>query len=266
MTTPLLWYLAAFALAISPLLIWARANAATAQRSDLALARRAAFLVACLNLALALFSPLSSLADVSFAAHMVEHELFLFVIPIALLIARPAGPLVRRLRWLPGSFRRGAARLFYRPAKQTAAFLGHPAGAFVLFTLVLWIWHAPQLYGLALDNEAIHAVEHLSMLGSALLYWRPLFAPGGGRHDLDTGAKCALYLTSGAFQGGFLGAILALSNHVFYSGYLTQPHAPGAILADQRLGGAIMWFSAPIFYTAAMSLSVTWTALRRSGG
>lgn len=69
--------------------------------------------------------------------------------------------------------------------------------------------------------------------------------------SLDTNAKCVLYPLAGAMQGGLLGALIALSDHVLYSGYLIETHkSVEAVLADQRLGGMIMWFSGPLFYGA----------------
>lgn len=36
---------------------------------------------------------------------------------------------------------------------------------------VLWVGHVPVLLATVLENELVHALQHLSFLVSALLFW-----------------------------------------------------------------------------------------------
>ena len=242
-------YLASFALSLASLGLCARMDVETARRPGDP-QRPLGLAVAALALALALASPLDDFGDRFFSAHMVEHELFLYTIPVALLAAQPLPLALVGVRRLPSTWRRsvGQVSIRYPGFLRTIARLGRPIPAFMLSGLALWAWHAPTLYDLALRNQWAHALEHASFLATALVYWRLLL--NGKRHvaALGSNAKRALYLIAGGMQGGLLGALIALSGHVIYTGYLADPSASiEAVLADQQLGGAIMWFSGPVF-------------------
>lgn len=215
-------------------------------------------IVGVLALALALVSPLDELADRYFSAHMVEHELFLFTIPLAWLAADPLPLLVPKFRLLPSNWRRSIGRFSmpYLPFLRGIGVLGRPFPALLLSGLALWAWHAPALYDLALRNPWAHALEHAFFLGTAILYWRPLF---NGKHRggvwLWSNAQRAFYLVAGGMLSGILGALIALEDHVVYTGYLAQHAANvGTVLADQQMGGAIMWFSGAAFCGAVAAL------------
>lgn len=213
-------------------------------RRDIALA--AAILVGLL----VLFSPLDALADRFFSAHMVVHELLLFTMPIALLAARPI-PAVLMTPWrlLPSRWRRSIAKRWNwtRGSLVSFAYLERPFPALLMWTLVLWLWHAPRLYDLALRNEWVHTTEHILFLVTSLLYWQPLLS-GCRRGALNNNPQRVLYLLAGGMQGCLLGALIAVDNNVLYTDYLLLPGlSVQVVLADQHLGGAIMWFTGPIF-------------------
>jgi putative membrane protein len=236
-------YLAAFALSLASLFACARGNTEAGHRFDAPL-RLLGFIVAALALALTLASPLDELASHRFSAHMIEHVLFLYTIPLALVAAQPLPVAVREFRRLPLSLRRSFGRRVWRNLDR----LNHPIPAFMLSALTLWVWHTPPLYDLALRSQTAHVLEHASFLGTSILYWRQLLNGRRSAGALNSNAKRALYLIAGGMQGGLLGAFIALSDHVIYTGYLLTPQASlEAALADQQLGGAIMWFSGPVF-------------------
>lgn len=248
-------YLSALVLALASLATWLPFEPKPLL-FGLDLRRLFALAVAILSLRLALVSPLDELSDRLFSAHMVEHELFLYTIPIAALAARPVPLAAARIRHLPARWRRSLGRLTKSQPLllRLARFLSHPATACALFVLALWAWHAPALYDLALRHPWAHVLEHASFLATALLYWQALWRKR--KHTgLDSNGKRALYLIAGGMPGGLLGGLIALSGHVIYVGYLAEPHASiQAVLADQQLGGAIMWFSGAIFTAAITAL------------
>lgn len=249
--TPEAWslYLAATALSVAALcscIPFSRKNPSVRTKGQ----RLFGFVVAIATAGLVLSPPLDELSDRFFSAHMVEHELLLFTMPIALLASMPLpAALVAPWRLLPSAWRRGFGRVL-RLCKDSFPMLsrfGQPFVALALSTLTLWLWHVPFLYDLALKNDWIHLAEHLLFFVTALVYWR-LLLNGTRATALGSNAKRAVYLMLGAMQGGFLGALIALHSHVIYSGYLDQPGKDvQAVLVDQQIGGAVMWFSGAIF-------------------
>jgi putative membrane protein len=242
-------YLAALALSVASLGTLVQTNVPRLRRLNYR-PHLLGFVIAVLTLVLALAPPLDALGERLFSAHMVEHELFLYAIPLALLSAQPIRALAANFRKLPatwrGSFGRGLKR--YPRLSRMIAFPGHPVPALLLSGTALWAWHAPALYDFALRTQWAHAAEHISFLATALVYWRPLLSAGHASAGLSSNASQALYLVAGGMLGGILGALIALSRHVIYTGYLGAPGTSAAtVLAEQQLGGVIMWFSGPIF-------------------
>ena len=85
----------------------------------------------------------------------------------------------------------------------------------------------------------------LTLLGSAVLFWRAALRPGRA-----TGA--ALLAILGAWmQMGLLGALLTFAPEPLYAIHATAPLAWGfSPLADQQLGGLLMWVPAGLPYVA----------------
>jgi putative membrane protein len=250
-------YVAAVIISLASISICVHLNVTTLRRSN-SVPRVLAFVVAMLALALALASPVDRLSERLFSAHMIEHELLLYTVPVALQSAYPMPLAIAVLRRLPLDWRRPVGRLLNRHPSfsRTLWRLVHPASALMLSSSALWAWHVPPLYDLALRNEAAHALEHICFLATAFLYWRPLLMQDRYTPALNSNAKRALYLIAGGMQSGLLGALITLTRHVIYTGYLGQPFASTAtVLADQQIGGAIMWLSGP-FFCGALAAAV----------
>ncbi len=185
---------------------------------------------------LAIASPLDGLAHRSFAAHMLQHVLLMMVAAPLWLLADPFSTLL----WgLPGPLRRGAGRLLVpsAPLRRAGALLVAMPAAWLVQAAFLWGWHVPALYDRAVGHPAVHAAQHLTLLGSALLFWWPVVAPAPRlRRRAHRGARVG-YLVLNAFQGAALGLLLALSPRVLYASYAARPDA----LEDQALGGVVMW-------------------------
>ena len=255
-STERVWYAAVLTLVALVLLAWMRLGTRRYRHPAWWPHLLSAF-VAVIGVALPSFSQFDNLCDHSFAAHMVEHGLFLYVVPISVLSARPIALAFQGLRLLPRSANRLVTRglkLFFA-AMTPFAVLGSPVSALMLSSVCLWFWHLPSIYNFALLHRSAHIAEHLSFLVTSLLYWRPLVGQGNDGAALNSNASRTLYLILGSMQGGLLGALIALSSHVDYTAYLSQSlSSPAKVLADQRVGGAIMWFSGPLFYGTAAAL------------
>jgi putative membrane protein len=209
------------------------------------------------TLFIALVSPVDRLGLALFSGHMLQHVLLILVAAplvvtgapnLAFLWALPMDWRVRLGRWWKG------ARLL-RGAWQV---LSHPASVWTLHALALWIWHIPALYEAAIENPWIHALEHASFFGSALLFWW-LLAQAGIRRQPGFGLALVLVFTT-MMQGTLMGALITLASEPWY-----PIHALGAELwnltplEDQQLAGLIMWIpGAPVYLLAFLLLMRGW--------
>jgi putative membrane protein len=113
-----------------------------------------------------------------------------------------------------------------------------------LSALTLWIWHVPSLYAAALSHDAIYWSMQLSLLGSAVGFWRAV----RGAPPPQAVAALLAYMV----QMGLLGALLAFGNTAFYAPHALTTAAWGlSRLADQQLAGLIMWVPGAGVYLAA---------------
>lgn len=161
----------------------------------------------------AFVSPLCAMAAALFSARVVHHVLLIAV----------AAPMLAML-W-PAASRRG------------------PGLPFAAATLVLWGWHLPVAYDLAMGNVPLYWVMQGSLLGSAALMWRAILQPG------QPAPIAFLYVFAGLLQMALLGAILTLAPEQVYAIHALAPMDWGLTpLADQQLGGLIMWIPASVPY------------------
>ena len=176
----------------------------------------------------ALQGPLHELSDLYlFSAHMVQHLLITLVFP----------PL----------FIRGIPPWMWRPLVRHAAIarigraITHPVIAFLFATFTLYIWHIPSMYDWALEDHNVHIVEHLTFMTGAVVMWWPVWSRISEIPALTPGRRMIyLFLLTIPMKG--LGAIITVSDYVLYRFYAVQPRVFGLDpLADQRLGGVIMW-------------------------
>ncbi|MET0248274.1 MAG: cytochrome c oxidase assembly protein [Sphingobium sp.] len=168
-------------------------------------------------LAVAFVSPLCALSVALFAARAAHHILLVAV----------AAPLF--------------ALAF--PARRATALVP----SFLAATATLWAWHLPALYDRALTDTAIYWLMQLSLLATATLSWRALFAAAP--------IPAALTAIAAMAQMGMLGALLTFAPRALYAAHATTTQVWGlAPLADQQLAGLIMWVPGILPYALATAL------------
>ncbi len=204
--------------------------------------RQAAFTAGVLLLLLALASPLDELADsYLFTAHMLQHLLLTLAVAPLLLAGTPGWLLVDLLRstGLLGLLR----------------WARHPLVAFGVFNLAFSLSHLPQVYELALANEPLHAFEHLLFLATALLMWMPVLSPAPEELPRYHSLGQILYMALQAVPSSLVGAMLSGAEAPFYTTYALAPRlfAIGP-LADQQLGGLIMWIGNGMYMLAVIAV------------
>jgi cytochrome c oxidase assembly factor CtaG len=199
------------------------------------------------TLVVALVSPLHPWGRVLFAAHMTQHELLMLVAAPLLVLGHP----LRASAWaLPTSWTVTIGRAFAAPAWRAAwRAITNPFAAWLIHGVVLWVWHLPALMQPTLDNEFVHAAQHLSFVLSAVLFWWSVMH---GRRGAMGFGLAVLYMFSTALHSGLLGALLTFARSVWYPVYNETTWSWGlSPLQDQQLGGLIMWVPACVVYIIA---------------
>lgn len=195
-----------------------------------------------LAIAVLLIAEVSPLHDVAegylFSGHMLQHLLLVFLFPPLLLKSIPEGMLDPLIRTRAG-FRIGKI-------------LTHPVICIFLGNAIYTIWHMPLAYQAALFRHEIHIVEHIMMVGSAILMWWPIFSPMEQLPQVSPPAKILyLFLMSLASIGVF--AYVTFANKILYPFYASAPRLWGITPdMDQVLAGVVMKLGMLIVITPIM--------------
>lgn len=206
--------------------------------------RAALFLAGLATVFLALESPLDVGGDeYLFTFHMAQHQLLIMVAAPLLLLGTPMvmlRPLLER-----------------RAVAAAANVLTFAPTAFLLFAGGLWAWHTPALYEAALEYDNVHLLQHLTFLATALLFWWPVIglpSPVGRGASLPIGGRM-VYLGLAIASDSFLAAVITFSPRVLYPFYDQEERLWGiSALADQQMGGALMWVGDGMAYFLAISV------------
>ena len=198
----------------------------------------AAFAGGVLAMSVALSGPLAEWAEhVAASAHMLQHLVLTLAVPPLWLMGTP-GWLLRPLLRVPG-------------IAATGYVLTRPAVALVLAGVTLVVWHVPVCFDAALRHEAIHIVEHLTLLGTALLAWWPLLGPLREWPRPPEPAQL-LYVLVSTLPMTAIASFVTLADRVLYPFYAAaQAPWPLAPRGDQELAGTLMWIGGMLVYLAA---------------
>jgi putative membrane protein len=205
-------------------------------------ARVASFVGALAVLLGALTGPLHDLSDdYLFSAHMVQHLLLAFAMPPLLLHGTPA--------WMVRPLLRSAVARWLGPR------LTRPAGAFVVFNLVLVAWHLPPLYNLAMEQHAVHIAQHLMIMAASVILWWPVLSPVSELPRAPFPVQL-LYLFVVGLPMVVVSIFITMAGSVLYPHYAGAPRVVEALtpLADQHLGGLIMWIPGSLVFLVAISI------------
>jgi putative membrane protein len=208
--------------------------------------RAAAFLGGLAVMFVALNGPLHDLSDgYLFSAHMAQHMLLMMATAPLLVLGLPAW-LVRPALGRPRT-------------RRAATVLTHPAVAYVLYNVVLLGWHFPAAYGLALENHGVHVAQHLLFMAVAVMMWWPVVEPVRELRRIER-PVVMLYLFAFGIPMSVLSAFITMSDSVLYRWYAEAPRVTGLDpLADQRLGGLLMWVPGMlVFWTAVAVVFLRW--------
>jgi putative membrane protein len=189
--------------------------------------RLCCFMGSLLIAVLALVSPIDALADQLFFMHMVQHMLLLDLVPILAIL--------------------GFTKVLLRPVthavsdlERRAGLLAHPACAVILYVAVIWAWHVPAAYDLAVRHSGVHVLEHVSFVLAGSLYWWHLLSPIRARMRLG-GMGPVVYMAATKLFVGALGMGLAFAPSTLYPYYVHLARVWGISAGtDQSVAGLVM--------------------------
>jgi putative membrane protein len=219
--------------------------------------RHASFVAGWSTLFLALTSPIHELGEQLFSAHMLQHEILILISAPLISASHPGATCL----WAFAPRQRAGIGAWVHRIENSplARFFTAPLNAWILEAAALWLWHIPFLYQATLTSDWIHAAQHLSFLGTAVLFWSALY--GVGRSAMSFGSA-TLYVFGTAVHCSALGALLTFSTVLWYPVYAETTARWGLTpLQDQQLGGVIMWVpSGLVFIAIALALVARWLA------
>ncbi|MFN2448744.1 MAG: cytochrome c oxidase assembly protein [Candidatus Baltobacteraceae bacterium] len=218
--------------------------------------RIASFCAGAMLFAVCLLPAADALADRSFAWHMLQHMIIVFVAAPLVLLGAPVLLIVS----VPPA---RLARCFTRfSASAPGRALFAPALGWVLFVFVLWGAHFSPLYESAMEHPAVHLFEHVLFTGSALLFWNSVIQIGYAPRPVPYPLRM-LYLFLAIPQGAFVAFAIGASSHPLYPHYNRLLGVAGA-LADQRNGADVMWIVGGfLMFAAFMAQGATWAVAER---
>ncbi|HMJ34569.1 MAG TPA: cytochrome c oxidase assembly protein [Baekduia sp.] len=187
--------------------------------------RQAAFSAGVLVIAGVLVSPLGSLSEELFWAHMAEH-LLIADVGALLLVLGLTGPVL--------------APILRIRAFDRLRILAHPLVALPLWAIDLYAWHVPALHEAALHHDGIHALQHLCFVYFGANVWMCLFGPLPMPAWFTTGWKAG-YILAVRLVGAALANALLFGGSAFYHAYAAGEAAHGLSPdSDQVAAGAVM--------------------------
>ena len=181
-----------------------------------------------LSFYLAVGSPLDPLGEnFLFFAHMIQHNILMYVSPLFFLLGIPQ-PLVDRF-------------LENHPlVERILRFFLHPIIAGLLFTLVFSFWHFGAFYEAAIQNKSLHMAEHLSMFFTSVAMWWPICGPSKRIPPIHFGPQM-LYVLALMLGQTPIFAVLTFSEDVLYETYFYAERIINlSPIEDQKAGGVLM--------------------------
>lgn len=178
-----------------------------------------------------LFGPIGHISDELFAVHMIEHLLIADIGALGLVLGL-TGPLLqpllrlRELRWL---------QVFT-----------HPAVALPVWAVDFYVWHLPVLYQGAVENDWVHALEHVMFIACGMAMWMALLGPLPKPAWFGNMARL-VYILLVRFIETVLANVLLWAGGSFYPRYAAGERSWNVSpAADQSIAGAVMMIEGSI--------------------
>jgi putative membrane protein len=123
-----------------------------------------------------------------------------------------------------------------------------PGLSWMLFVITFWGWHDPTVYDAALRYTLLHPVEHLSFLGTALLFWWHVSGNSPHTHGWPRSARLA-YLIATSVPVMAAGMFIAASGQPLYKHYTNVGRLWNITpLQGQQWGGMVMFATGGLMF------------------
>ncbi len=120
--------------------------------------------------------------------------------------------------------------------------------AALAFAAALWAWHSPGPYDATFESDAIYWTMHVTTWGPAVFFWWTVLRAPTRRLGIATAATVATGL-----QMALLGAVITWAREPLYAPHFVTPYQWGLTpIADQQLGGVLMWVPGGAIFLAAI--------------
>jgi cytochrome c oxidase assembly factor CtaG len=188
------------------------------------------------SIAVATLSGLAAYDGTLFSAHMVQHMILIMIAPIFLALG---APVTLALRTVPAGPRGVLLSVLHSRVAAVAAF---PLVGFALFTLSSYALYFTGWYEATLRSDLLHELVHIHFLAVGCLFFWPLIGldPVPGR--IAYPFRALMMFASLPFHA-FLGLTIMQSRQVIAGDYYALAAPRVDHLADQAVGGGLLWAS-----------------------
>lgn len=204
---------------------------------------------------LALQSPTDTLSDHVFALHQVQHLLLHSLGPMLFMLAAPQGLLISGMpEWLRRHVL--APIIMSHAIRAIFGVISRPAVATFLFVGTLYFWQIPSYHELAVLDDVVHYLMHVTMLAAGLVFFWRVFdsrpAPFGARYLVR-----AVMLWVAICTNILIGAFLTFKQAVLYSAYDVFGRLWGLdALTDEQFGGLTIWIPGSMMCVVALLIVI----------
>jgi cytochrome c oxidase assembly factor CtaG len=212
--------------------------------------RIVAWLAGVATIGLALVSAVDVYSGSLFSVHMVQHLLLAMVAPPLLALG---APMTLALRAVSVNVRRTILLPVLHSSLVKA--ISWPPVGWTLFAVVMWATHFSPLFNAALENHALHVVEHLLYLLAGVLFWWPVIGADPLRWRLSPIGRMA-YLAAQMPINTTVGLAIYFASVVLYPHYafLGRTWGPDPF-TDQQVAGIVMWGLGDVILLGALVLA-----------
>lgn len=196
-----------------------------------------------------MFTGFDYYAEHAFFVHRIQQAVLHHLAPFLIIVSRP-GPVL--LAGLPAEWANGMRRLGrWRPVQFWLDVLNHPAVAVLLFIGLIFLWLIPHVHFIAMLDVRLYKLMNWGMAVNGLMFWglvlnnfalRPGHLPASVRIVMMVAIVPPQIL---------IGLILLMAPRDLYPIYTMCGRVFDlAPLADQQLGGVILWLSGAMMSVA----------------
>jgi putative membrane protein len=202
-------------------------------------------------------SPLAYWSVIYIWVRSLQDLLVAVVAPALIVVGQPGPALVAALR---GAGRGGSAVGPDASSKalRTPWWLRYPMTVTVAFNVVWLGWHVPVLYDLAHTNAAARYLEFALYLGVGIAFWLQLFGSASAAPAALPIRRLGMLIAT-VVADTILGMVLVFGSGVLYPAYRGAAHHALSVVADQQVGGAVLWMGMlPPLIIGSVALLMRW--------